>query len=270
MNDKYRGKFISIVIQPKVNPKFWLSYHSDNKINLLLMKSSFPLFTEIKNLLSILKVETINGKTIIPVLKFAFGTETSLKTKISHYQIYLEFKYLVRITKVYQELNKLLTDRVHIVVQKVYNDSYMNYCLKTTSNFQFNSDYYWNKKFVSEELSQNKLLKLINMRPKLKTIKENYLTLLIPIYIEIKVRILKRFPNNLEYKFVVRLQTDEFIKNTFSKFDWFDELLENVLTFKELMSNYKLSRRLETKWVSTSPYNLQSDIYQVYQKALFH
>ena len=128
MNDKYRGKFISIVIQPKVNPKFWLSYHSDNKINLLLMKSSFPLFTEIKNVLSILKVETINGKTIIPVLKFAFGTETSVKTKIPHYQIYLEFRYLVRITKVYQEFNKLLTDRVHIVVQKVYNDSYMNYC----------------------------------------------------------------------------------------------------------------------------------------------
>ncbi len=52
----------------------------------------------------------------------------------------------------------------------------MNYCLKPISNFQFNSNYYWNKKFVSEELSQNKLLKLINMRPKLKTIKDNYLT----------------------------------------------------------------------------------------------
>ena len=34
--------------------------------------------------------------------------------------------------------------------------------------------------------------------------------------------------------------------------------------------NYKLSSRLETKWISTSPYNLQSDIYQVYQKSLFH
>ena len=34
--------------------------------------------------------------------------------------------------------------------------------------------------------------------------------------------------------------------------------------------NYKLSSRLETKWISTSPYDLQSDIYQVYQKALFH
>ena len=53
---------------------------------------------------------------------------------------------------------------------------------------------------------------------------------------------------------------------------WFDELLENINIFKELMDNYdyKLNRRLETKWISASPYNLQSDIYQVYQKALFH
>ena len=53
----------------------------------------------------------------------------------------------------------------------------MNYCLKPTSNFQFNSNYYWNKKFASEELSKNKLLKLIDMRLKLKTIKDNYLTI---------------------------------------------------------------------------------------------
>ena len=106
MNDKYRGKFISVIIQPKINSKFWLCYHNDNEINLALMQSSFPLFTEIKNFLSILKVETVNRKTIIPVLKFAFGTETSVKTKISHYQVY-------------QELDRLLTNRVHIVVQKV-------------------------------------------------------------------------------------------------------------------------------------------------------
>ena len=104
MTDKYRGKFISIIIQPKIHSKFWLSSHTDNEINESLMESSFPLFTEIQNFLSILKVETVNGKTIIPVLKFAFGTETSVKTKIPHYQIYLEFRYLVRITKVYQEL----------------------------------------------------------------------------------------------------------------------------------------------------------------------
>ena len=88
MHDKYRGKFISIVIQPKVDPKFWLSYHSDNKINLLLMESSFPLFTEIKNVLSILKVETINGKTIIPVLKFAFGNEHLKKKEVQNMYTY--------------------------------------------------------------------------------------------------------------------------------------------------------------------------------------
>jgi hypothetical protein len=117
-------------------------------------------------------------------------------------------------------------------------------------------------------------LKLLTFFPIYKDAETKELkdSLLIPIYMEIKVRILKRFPNNLEYKFTVRLQTDEFIKNRFSRFDWFDELLENVTIFKEFMNNYnyKLSSRLETKWFSTSPYNLQSDIYQVYQKALFH
>ena len=99
-------------------------------------------------------------------------------------------------------------------------------------------------------------------------------SILIPIYIEIKVRILKRFPNNLEYKFVVKLQNDKFIKANFSRFDWFEELLENVNIFKELMNTdkykYELKNRLETRWISASPYDLQSDIFQVYQKALFH
>jgi len=27
---------------------------------------------------------------------------------------------------------------------------------------------------------------------------------------------------------------------------------------------------LKSEWISASPYNLQSDIFQVYQKALFH
>ena len=92
-------------------------------------------------------------------------------------------------------------------------------------------------------------LKLLTFFPIYKDAKTKELkdSLLIPIYIEIKVRIFKRFPNNLEYKFAVRLQTDEFIKNTFSRFDWFDELLENVKIFKEFMNNhnYELSSRLE-------------------------
>ena len=435
--DKYRGKFFSVIIQPKINSDFWLSSPNDDKINAALMKSCFPLFTEIKYVLSVLKIETVNGKTTIPISKFAVGSETSVKTHIPHYQIYLEFRYLVRLTKIYQQLNLFLTNRVHIVIQKVYNSNYMDYCLKPTSNFEFNSNYYWNIKFTNGTLLKDKLL--INLRPKLREIKKNYLkgqalllkivnstpddrtgiwlcdiiggtgktaffqtiiddtiangmylrvsegverlsaklrkkiknrletkkgypkfiwinfgrtveesslkafadfaeqildgmlddnfgntaqedfvglpyvnlivtantppnlkhltgdrlklltlfpvheynenkilelkeSLLIPIYIEIKVRILKSFQNNLDYKFAVRLQTDNFIETTFSKFSWFNELLENVNSFKKLMSSrpYKISERLETKWISTTPYQLQSDIFQVYQKALFH
>ena len=77
MNDKYRGKFISVVMQPKIDQKFWLADHSEESISNKLMKSSFPLFTEIRYFLSILKVETVNGKNKIRVSSFAFGTETS-------------------------------------------------------------------------------------------------------------------------------------------------------------------------------------------------
>ena len=35
---------------------------------------------------------------------------------------------------------------------------------------------------------------------------------------EIKVRLLKRFPNNPQYKFKLQLQNDEFIRMNFSKF----------------------------------------------------
>lgn len=73
-------------------------------------------------------------------------------------------------------MNNFLTNRVHIVVQKVYNDNYKNYCLKPTSNFEFNSNYYWNIKFSSETVFENKTLKLMDMRPGLKKIKDNYWT----------------------------------------------------------------------------------------------
>ena len=68
------------------------------------------------------------------------------------------------------------------------------------------------------------------------------------------------------------MQNDKFIKANFSRFDWFQELLENVDIFKELINHdkYEVKNKLETRWISASPYNLQSDIFQVYQKALFH
>ena len=62
MEDKYRAKFISVILQPKVDPKFWLSFPSDNSIHKKLLEASFPLFTEIQNSLVNLEVETTNSK----------------------------------------------------------------------------------------------------------------------------------------------------------------------------------------------------------------
>lgn len=57
---------------------------------------------------------------------WAFGTETSVDTKIPHYQIYLEFDRLIKNSSVYQSLNELLVNRVHIVTKKVYNSNCFN------------------------------------------------------------------------------------------------------------------------------------------------
>lgn len=76
-------------------------------------------------------------------------------------------------------MDGLLKNRVHIATKKVYNSDYKDYCTKLTSNFQFNSSYYWNIKLNSitnERLLNKNALKLIDMRPKLKEIKNNYLT----------------------------------------------------------------------------------------------
>lgn len=58
-----------------------------------------------------------------------------MDTKIPHYQIYLEFDKLVRNSSLYQALDELFANRVHIVTKKVYNSQYKEYCLKGSSNF---------------------------------------------------------------------------------------------------------------------------------------
>lgn len=120
-------------------------------------------------------------------------------------------------------------------------------------------------------------IKLLTLFPIYKNIKTFELedSILIPIYVEIKVRLLKCFPNNPQYKFKLHLQNDKFIRENFKKFPWFEKLLANVEIFKKFQTSdiYKLDfyqKRLESEWISDSPYNLQSDIFQVYQKALFH
>ena len=172
--DQHRVKYCSIVIQPKVESMDWTKISSE-KVEEELMKSGFPVWPEIVNNLNKLSAESINKNGLKPVKNWAFGTETSVKTKIPHYQIYTEFPVLVKKSSIYQELNDLLDDRVHIVTKKVYNADFKKYCLKDSSNFGFDGKYYWNKKSSSEDIEflQNDMLTL---RPKLRKIKNNMLT----------------------------------------------------------------------------------------------
>ena len=132
-----RSKFLSVVIQPKLNSKVWLDCESADIFTNLLLGCSFPLYTEIRYALENLEGLTANTSKSVKAKVWAFGTETSVDTKIPHYQIYLEFDKLVRNSSVYQALDVLLANRAHIVTKKVYNSQYKNYCLKSSSNFNF-------------------------------------------------------------------------------------------------------------------------------------
>ena len=58
---------------------------------------------------------------------------------------------------------------------KVYNGQYKDYCLKDSSNLNFNSKYYWNVKLFSENLKKAKI-SLVSLRPNLKMIQKNLMT----------------------------------------------------------------------------------------------
>jgi len=149
-----RSKFLSVVIQPKLKPDNWANCESNKRFNNLLLSVWFPLHTEIKYALENLEALTANTSKIVKPKVWAFGSETSIDTKIPHYQIYLEFDKLIKNSSVYQGLDKLLYGRAHIVTKKVYNSQYKDYCLKDYSNFNFNSKYYWNVKLCSEDLKE--------------------------------------------------------------------------------------------------------------------
>ena len=433
-----RSKFLSVVIQPRIEANNWLNCESEETFNDLLLNCSFPLYTEIIYALNNVEGLTANTLNSVKPEVWAFGTETSIKTRIPHYQIYLEFGKLIRNSSVYQSLNELLSNRVHIVTQKVYTSQYKNYCLKDSSNFNFNSSYYWNVKLSNVDFkeSEKSTPTLIDLRYKLKMIKNNLMTgqkllktiitsepddrtgiwladvlggtgktvffqsqieddeinglylrvsegverlsaklrkkitdrlekgkgyprtiwinfgrtveegslrafsdfaeqildgmlddnfantsgkdfmslpyvnlvvtantppnlnqltgdrlklmtlfpvkdeygkmidsFLIPVFVKISVRILKLFPNNLEYCFTVIPESFDFYYDKYKDFPWFDDLTENVKRFEEfkLTPEYKLQNyesRMVSKWVSTTPYNLQSDILSIYSKAL--
>jgi len=65
------------------------------------------------------KKETrLKGPLIVKPKVGAFDSETSINTKIPHYQIYLEFDKLISNSSVYQGLDKLLYSRNNIVTKK--------------------------------------------------------------------------------------------------------------------------------------------------------
>ena len=430
-----RSKYLSVVIQPKIKSEVWLNCESDSMFTSLLLSCSFPLYTEIQYALENLEGLTANTLKSVKTKVWAFGTETSVNTKIPHYQIYLEFDKLVRNSSIYQALDRLLDNRVHIVTKKVYNSQYKEYCLKNSSNLNFDSNYYWNVKLSSENLRKTGV-SLVSLRPNLKMIQTNLMTgqellkkiitsepddrtgiwladvlgntgktvffqsqienpeinglylrvtegiermsaklrkkisdrlesgkgypktiwvnfgrtveegslkafsdfaeqildgmlddnfgntgtgdfvplpyvnlvvtantppnlnqltsdrlrlmtlfpvkdeldkmidsFLLPVFVKISVRILKSFPNNLEYCFTVIPESFDFYSDKYKDFPWFMDLVDNVTRFEEfkLTPEYERQRyasKLISKWVPSTPYNLQSDILAVYYKAL--
>ena len=96
---------------------------------------------------------------------------------------------------------------------------------------------------------------------------------LLPVFVKISVRILKSFPSNLEYCFTVIPESFEFYCDKYKDFPWFMDLVENVNRFEAFKrtpeyERQKYESRLISKWVTSTPYNLQSDILSVYYKAL--
>ena len=163
------------MIQPKIKSEVWLSCESAEIFTSLLLGCSFPLHTEIQYALEKLEGLAANTSRSVKPKVWAFGTETSVDTKIPHYQIYLEFEKLIRNSSVYQSLDALLANRVHIVTKKVYNSQYKDYCLKDSSNLNFDSKYYWNIKLSSKDLKKVKF-SLVSLRPNLKMIQTNLMT----------------------------------------------------------------------------------------------
>ena len=438
MKDNYRSKFVSVVIQPKMETsEFWLSNLTDREINDKLIEISFPTPDQMPEAFNKIRVLTVNAQNKKPVTHWAYGTETSEVSKIPHYQIYLEFDVLVRLSSVYEELDKFFEGKAHIVTKKVYTNQFEEYCLKETSIFEFKSDVYYNIK-TSSKILEKTTNKLVELRPKLKMIKDNYFmgqkllkaialsdpddrtgvwladviggtgktaffqtiiddpqlnglylrisegverllaklrrkienrlnegkgypsfvwinfgrtveetslkafsdfaeqiidgmlddnfgntggkdfialpymnvivsantppnlhqltgdrlklltlfpiyenidtyklkeSLLIPIFVETRVRIQKKHPNVLQYKFFIRPQTMDFIIPNFSDLVWFPQLMENLEAYHEFQKTEKAKShfyksKMESEWFSSTPYNVQSDIYDVYVKAL--
>jgi hypothetical protein len=103
MKDNYRSKFISVVIEPKIEDiEFWLSNPKDREINDKLIEAKFLTLSQILEVFEKIRVLIANGKNKKPITHWAYGMETSEGSKIPHYQIYLEFDGLIGLSSVYK------------------------------------------------------------------------------------------------------------------------------------------------------------------------
>ena len=89
-NVDHRAYQYSIVIEPRVDYKLWLTDLNDYSITKLLMNSSYPLHTEVKYILSKTQGLSVSGKKTYLPLEYSFGTEEKVKTNIPHYQCWLK------------------------------------------------------------------------------------------------------------------------------------------------------------------------------------
>lgn len=70
----FRSKYLSIVIQPKLNFNVWLNCESNQMFTKLLLSCSFPLYTEIQYPLENVEGLTANTSKIVKPKVWAFGT----------------------------------------------------------------------------------------------------------------------------------------------------------------------------------------------------
>ena len=91
VNAPYRGKFISVVIQQRVPADYWSESHTDEEIEKTLLDSKFPTWLGVTYALKNTKGIDINKQLPRVPMAWAFGTETSVETKIPHYQMLTGF-----------------------------------------------------------------------------------------------------------------------------------------------------------------------------------
>jgi hypothetical protein len=181
-SDSHRGKYFSIILQPLgINQEKWTKLESmpkaiyssdfdpDKAITQLLMSLKFPLWTEVKSVIEGMQVEKANSARTERIKNYAFGTEIGTKGRIPHYQIFIEFKVLVKTSSVRQNVEDSLGDRCFISIKKVFTSDYVDYCSKEDDVFTFESSYYWNVKIVKASMADM----LVTRRPKLKRIRDS-------------------------------------------------------------------------------------------------